>query len=155
MKLSIKNFAKIKNADITIDGITVIAGENNTGKSTVGKILFSLFNSLSNVNEKILEERLKEIEKSNQMTVLTSMYERKKIMEVGTGAAFQITEQIRRRLKWELLVAGSISDTKLEEVIEDAVAAALDLKQEEIYDWKDTIQELYKQHKRNLKSAGK
>ena len=56
MKLSIKNFAKIKNADITIDGITVIAGENNTGKSTVGKILFSLFNSLSNVNEKILEE---------------------------------------------------------------------------------------------------
>ena len=54
-------------------------------------------------------------------------------MEVGTGAAFQITEQIRRRLKREVLVAGSISDTKLEEVIEDAVAAALDLKQEEIY----------------------
>lgn len=78
MKLSIKNFAKIKNADIMIDGITVIAGENNTGKSTVGKILFSLFNSLSNVNEKILEERLKEIQSSNRMTVLTSMYERKK-----------------------------------------------------------------------------
>lgn len=62
MKLRIKNFAKIKDADINIDGITVIAGENNTGKSTVGKIFFSLFNSLSNVDEKILEERLKEIE---------------------------------------------------------------------------------------------
>ena len=46
MKLNIKNFAKIKNADILIDGITVIAGENNTGKSTVGKILFSLYNSI-------------------------------------------------------------------------------------------------------------
>lgn len=62
MKLRIKNFAKIEDADINIDGITVIAGENNTGKSTVGKIFFSLFNSLSNVDEKILEERLKEIE---------------------------------------------------------------------------------------------
>ena len=62
MKLRIKNFAKIEDADINIDGITVIAGENNTGKSKVGKIFFSLFNSLSNVDEKILEERLKEIE---------------------------------------------------------------------------------------------
>ena len=150
MKLSIKNFAKIKNADITIDGITVIAGENNTGKSTVGKILFSLFNSLSNVNEKILEERLKEIQSSNRMTVLTSMYERKKLMEVGTRVAFHITEQIRRRLKRELSAAGSISDTKLEEVIEDAVIAALDLKQEETYDWKDTIQELYNNTKEIL-----
>lgn len=44
MKLNISNFAKIDNADIIIDGITVIAGENNTGKSTIGKILFSIFN---------------------------------------------------------------------------------------------------------------
>ena len=34
MKLSIKNLAKIKEADIEIDGITVICGNNNTGKST-------------------------------------------------------------------------------------------------------------------------
>lgn len=39
MELSIRDFAKIQQADIVIDGITVIAGENNTGKSTVGKIL--------------------------------------------------------------------------------------------------------------------
>ena len=49
MELNIENFAKIKEANIIIDGITVIAGENNTGKSTVGKILFSIFNSLTSV----------------------------------------------------------------------------------------------------------
>lgn len=53
MKLKIRNFAKIEEADIIIDGITVIAGENNTGKSTIGKVLFSIFNSLSNIDEKI------------------------------------------------------------------------------------------------------
>ena len=57
MNLKINNVAKIKNANIRIDGITVIAGENNTGKSTVGKILFSLFNAISNIDERIVTER--------------------------------------------------------------------------------------------------
>ena len=44
MKLKISNFAKIEESDIKIDGITVICGDNDTGKSTIGKILFSIFN---------------------------------------------------------------------------------------------------------------
>ncbi len=62
MKLTIRDFSKIAHAEILVDGITVIAGENNTGKSTVGKILFSLFNALSNMEEKIQRQRLKEVE---------------------------------------------------------------------------------------------
>lgn len=61
MKLTVKNFAKIEMANIKVDGITVIAGENNTGKSTVGKILFSLFNSLYNINLKVTVQRKREI----------------------------------------------------------------------------------------------
>jgi len=41
MRLKIKGFHVIKSADIQFEGLTVIAGENDTGKSTVGKILFS------------------------------------------------------------------------------------------------------------------
>ncbi len=67
MQLNIRNFAKIKEADIIIDGITIIAGENNTGKSTVGKVLFSLFNVFSDIDKKILNERLEEIEKTNRV----------------------------------------------------------------------------------------
>ncbi len=66
MKLSISNLAKIKQADIDIDGITVVAGENNTGKSTIGKVLFSTFNSLYNITDKIYNQRLKEIDSSNK-----------------------------------------------------------------------------------------
>lgn len=65
MNLSIRNFAKIGSADIIVDGITVIAGENNTGKSTVGKILFSLFNAASGIEEKIVRQRLKEVEEGS------------------------------------------------------------------------------------------
>jgi len=41
MRLKIKGFHVIKSADIQFDSLTVIAGENDTGKSTLGKIFFS------------------------------------------------------------------------------------------------------------------
>ena len=53
MKISIKNIGKVSSANVTIDGITVIAGENNTGKSTVGKALYALFNTLYNNESQI------------------------------------------------------------------------------------------------------
>lgn len=57
MKLHIENIGKLKSADVTLDGITVIAGKNNTGKSTVGKTLYCIFNSLYNIDEKIELDR--------------------------------------------------------------------------------------------------
>lgn len=69
MKLNISNFAKIDNADIIIDGITVIAGENNTGESTIGKILFSIFNSLYDINEQIQGQRISEINANNRKII--------------------------------------------------------------------------------------
>jgi predicted ATPase len=40
MELELKNIGMIKEANVKIDGLTVIARENDTGKSTVGKALF-------------------------------------------------------------------------------------------------------------------
>lgn len=61
MRLDIEHFAKIKRASIKLDGITVIAGENNTGKSTVGKVLSCMFNSMYRMEDKIQEQRKQQI----------------------------------------------------------------------------------------------
>ena len=66
MKLSIKNIGKIKEANVEINGITVIAGENNTGKSTIGKSLYAIFCSFYDIEEKI------EIERKNSVRRLVS-----------------------------------------------------------------------------------
>ena len=58
MRLTLENIAKVRKADVEINGITVIAGENNTGKSTVGKALYSVFNSLYHVEDQMRDERL-------------------------------------------------------------------------------------------------
>lgn len=57
MNIKIKNFGAIVDADVKLDGITVICGDNNTGKSTVGKALFAFYNSLPKLNKAILSEK--------------------------------------------------------------------------------------------------
>lgn len=61
MKLSIRNLAKIKNADIELNGITVIAGDNDTGKSTVGKALYAMFNGFHDLTNNVRVQRINSI----------------------------------------------------------------------------------------------
>jgi predicted ATPase len=62
MVLEINNIGKIQNAAIEMRGITVIAGNNNTGKSTYGKILYCMFNAFCNAETAIHKERRHTIE---------------------------------------------------------------------------------------------
>ncbi|HEP9093309.1 AAA family ATPase [Pseudomonas aeruginosa] len=48
MKLTINGIGTVARAEIELNNLTVIAGENDTGKSTVGKVLFSLVQAFSN-----------------------------------------------------------------------------------------------------------
>ncbi|MFX3888616.1 AAA family ATPase [Streptococcus suis] len=69
MKLKIENIGKIRQAEIKIDGLTLIAGTNATGKSTIGKSLFSIFNSFYKVNqtyrkykEEAIDKRIRDLD---------------------------------------------------------------------------------------------
>lgn len=61
LKLTLKNIGKIKDATVIINSITVVAGENNTGKSTISKCLFAISNSFYELDKKIEDERKKSI----------------------------------------------------------------------------------------------
>lgn len=69
MKLTLNNIGVVKEANINLKGITVIAGKNDTGKSTSGKVLYSLFKSLYKLSEQIRNERATSIE-----TALINIY---------------------------------------------------------------------------------
>ena len=48
INMSVRDFRALKYADIAIDGITLVAGENGCGKSTLSKLLYYSVNNISN-----------------------------------------------------------------------------------------------------------
>lgn len=81
MNLELKNVAIINSADININGLTVITGENSTGKTTVGKVLFSLLDSVENIDKKSLNDKrnfaskeLKKILSLRELNYLRNFY---------------------------------------------------------------------------------
>ena len=52
MQIKLENIGIVKNSSIELNGLTVITGKNNSGKSTVGKTLYALLDAVSNISEK-------------------------------------------------------------------------------------------------------
>jgi len=59
----------IENADVKFDGLTVIAGENDTGKSTVGKLVFAVIKAISRY-----EQDLEVGKEQNTIRAIESLY---------------------------------------------------------------------------------
>lgn len=117
MKLTIDNFAKISHAEIELNGLTVIGGENNTGKSTVGKILYSIFRGTSDVARRVKAERFKAVREAltnatheqitdddcelvmNDVSSIRGILEQKFAMEIGKGRHDFSSEQLDRLIR--------------------------------------------------------
>lgn len=57
MNIRLKNIGIIKDSTIEINGLTVITGKNNSGKTTVSKALYSLIDSVENIKQKSINDR--------------------------------------------------------------------------------------------------
>ncbi len=100
MKLTINNIGKLKNAEVVIDGITVITGENDTGKSTVGKVLWSVFNGFYEIDEKVYNEKVSELEKIIDEIIKENVY---KNLSTDYNSFFEIFNSTREKIAIELL----------------------------------------------------
>jgi len=67
MLLKIENLGMIEHAEVYLDGLTIIAGENDTGKSTVGRLWFAIIKALSRYEQDLEESREIKIRKTAEM----------------------------------------------------------------------------------------
>ena len=63
MQLLVKNVGCIREGNISLNGLTVIAGENGTGKSTLSKMIFSIIKAVSNISQVSNDSRRQLLEK--------------------------------------------------------------------------------------------
>ncbi len=57
MNITIENIALIKKAEIELNGITVVAGLNKTGKTTIGKALYAIISAYQNLPRKVSDSK--------------------------------------------------------------------------------------------------
>ena len=100
MKLSIRNVGKLKEADVEINGITVITGENDTGKSTVGKVLWSVFNGFYEIDEKVYNEKVSELKKIIDEIIKENVY---KNLSTDYNSFFEIFNSTGKKIAIEFL----------------------------------------------------
>lgn len=57
MNITLKNIGIISDSTIEINGLTVITGHNNSGKTTVGKVIYSLVDAVSDIENKAANDK--------------------------------------------------------------------------------------------------
>lgn len=66
MQIRLENIGIVKDSTIALDGLTVVTGKNNSGKTTVGKALYALLDAVSNLQQKADSDRQYYIRKQLQ-----------------------------------------------------------------------------------------
>lgn len=79
MKLKCENIGKLSSAEVELKTITVIAGFNSTGKSTIGKLFYSIFNSFFDIKNESKKQLLQIIERYVEPEGLSFEYDSESI----------------------------------------------------------------------------
>ncbi|MBN2825307.1 MAG: ATP-binding protein [Campylobacterales bacterium] len=126
----------IKEAKVNIDGLTVIAGENDTGKSTVGKALY-----YANVIDEITNEATKKTQKYiDELHYNYSILQELKSTDENTKQNLEGLTKEQKELRKELDKLWEEGDKKIEQV-ESKILANIDELNQKLISIRVEIQE--------------
>jgi hypothetical protein len=72
LHLSIKNLGIVKSAEIDLNGLTIITGHNDTGKSFIGKIIFSIIKTIQESRKVYFDRQQARV--NTQLNTITELY---------------------------------------------------------------------------------
>lgn len=163
MQLTLQYINKIKKAEITLKGLTVIAGANDTGKSTVGKILFTVIKAINNI--KGYDENIRNRELRKQFVLLRSSFRHLSAEELagflnmldlqGTESEVlmeSLFEKLCDKTSWETLNEAIQSLSMVEPRSRVRIEKALEEMRQIVFRSTDTV-ELLKQELKNMIEA--
>lgn len=116
MKINIKNIGNIKNTEVVINGVTLLAGINGSGKSTVSKSLFSIFTSFYDFGNSIKKDKLDTLE--------NIMFHYIGRLEAENISIRKINFEMARKISNELLLESDSIDSiqNVESIVKDKLS---------------------------------
>ena len=91
MELKLTNIGQISAANIKLNSLTIVAGVNDSGKSTIGKTLFLTIKALANSKNKTTEDKTQRIGES--VSALYAILGTARFQDKGLMAVFPITPE--------------------------------------------------------------
>jgi predicted ATPase len=87
LRIQIENYRAIKTANIIIDGITVLSGENGSGKSSIGKLTYSTIHTIINFSELLFDSKLRDLKNIEKKTsrILSEIEEKSGVIKFDIG----------------------------------------------------------------------
>ena len=89
MKLYLNNVGVIKDSTIMLDGLTVITGKNSSGKTTVGKTMYSLLSASNDLEEAF--------ENSKRRYIISKISDVGKVLKISRLVSFRLNESHRSK----------------------------------------------------------
>lgn len=113
MQIKLDNIGIVKDSTIKLDGLTVITGKNNSGKTTVGKTLYSMLDAVCDLQRKARTDRnhyvYKQLEKvENQWDIVRRILARSE--ENNTLEKYELLEKLISRRYRNEVRRGEIED---------------------------------------------
>ncbi len=132
MIIKLKNIGKIKSATVDIKGITVVAGANNTGKSTIGKALYSVMHSLYRIDYVVQQYRI-----NNTLNPLKGIGFYNKISDKMRSIAFS------RKLAQDILDNVDVKSQDCKKDVRDILLKAVGGNIEILTDFDNYVDDIY------------
>lgn len=127
MKFTLKNIGLIKNSEIKLDGLTVITGRNNSGKTTVGKALYACIEGANNT-----QERFNAYKHTFILDVLKNLYNLLRRFYINKEISNVTEQQNYSSLKKLIEIHDRIRITRYDNVDTDKIYSLLQLLPTEI-----------------------
>lgn len=136
MKLILENIGMLEHAEITLHKLCVIAGENDNGKSTIGKIVFCIVKAINRYREDLQESKEYWVaEKTEEL-----YFRLRDFVRPNNPAAFDILKNLRIFPRHRLYTEDHL--TPIDKIIELIFASGQVAKedQKEVLDLRNEIQ---------------
>ena len=106
MKIYINNIGVIRESEVQIDGITVITGYNDSGKTTFGKTVFSLVNAVHNLLPRARTDKtlyiLHGVNEGLYQFLPLNVFSFEENMNMGNSLSVRLIDLVRRNSEYEL-----------------------------------------------------
>jgi len=137
MFVTFKNTGMVEEANIRFDGLTVIAGENDTGKSTIGKLMFSIIKTFNRYERDARLYRVQNVQKKiddyyfkfQKNVDDTSLYEMGRVFfeDLRKAAMALVDDDNKSKKEIEAVISKKISD--FSEALQDVSGIGINLEE--------------------------